>query len=64
MFKGVNLKGTGFTDAFLYHIRVEGADLRDAKGLTQAQLDETCGDTTTGIPAGLSKPVRWRCAED
>lgn len=32
---------------------IKGTDLRRAKGLTQAQLDQACGDTATRVPAGL-----------
>ncbi|MGD9981086.1 MAG: pentapeptide repeat-containing protein [Hyphomonadaceae bacterium] len=32
---------------------LSGADLRNARGLTQMQLDEACGDRRTRLPRGL-----------
>lgn len=32
---------------------LSGADLRNARGLTQAQLDQACGDRRTRLPRGL-----------
>jgi pentapeptide repeat protein len=51
-----NLSATGLSGANL-----NGAKLRDAKGLTQTQLDEACGDSKTKLPEGLTlKP----CSKD
>jgi hypothetical protein len=36
--------------------RLEGADLREAKNLTQEQIDRTCVDEDTLLPTGLSAP--------
>lgn len=44
--------------------RVEGVDLSQAQGLTQAQLDSACGDTKTVLPKGLKTPARWPCPKD
>ena len=64
IFHGANLAGTNFTRAYLYWARFEGVDLSDATGLTQAQLDMTCGDDKTVLPPGLTEPARWPCGED
>lgn len=47
-FAGADLTRMNFEDADL-----SGADLRHARGLTQAQLDEACGDPRTRLPPGL-----------
>jgi uncharacterized protein YjbI with pentapeptide repeats len=62
-FRGANLAGANlahanvddadFTDADLSITSVKGTDLTKAKGLTQAQLDKSCGDAETKTPAGL-----------
>jgi uncharacterized protein YjbI with pentapeptide repeats len=49
--QGTNLQGANLTGADL-----RGVDLSQTKGLTQAQLDKTCMDAATVLPAGLSKP--------
>jgi uncharacterized protein YjbI with pentapeptide repeats len=59
-----NLSGTrlmlaSLTDALLWGAILIGADLRGADlssaiGLTQAQLDQACGDTRTKLPQGLT----------
>lgn len=43
---GANLQGANLS----------GADLEIARGLTQAQLDRACGDTSTRLPAGKTIP--------
>ncbi len=48
-FTGANLKGANFS----------GANLALAKGLTQAQLDQACGDDSTHLPKGKTIP---RCS--
>jgi len=40
---------------------VIGADLSGVTGLTQAQLDLTCGDPATRLPPGLAPPASWPC---
>jgi uncharacterized protein YjbI with pentapeptide repeats len=47
-----------FTRANVTHMNFEdadigGADLRNAEGLTQAQLDAACGDRLTRVPRGM-----------
>jgi len=58
-----NARGADFTRASFAHADVtrmnledanlSGADLRQARGLTQAQLDQACGDRSTRLPRGL-----------
>ena len=44
-----NLTKADLTDAIL-----SGANLKDAQGLTQRQLDSACGDDKTKLPAGMT----------
>ena len=46
-----------FTGASLASANLSGADLETARGLTQAQLDRTCGDRSTSLPKGLRIPA-------
>jgi uncharacterized protein YjbI with pentapeptide repeats len=55
VFDGADLTRMNFDNADL-----SGADLRRARGLTQAQLNRACGDGNTLLPRGLR--VR-RCAD-
>lgn len=55
------LLGTDLTHADLAAVNLSGANMRSAKGLTQEQLDEACGDSHTLLPYGLTiKP----CPQD
>jgi uncharacterized protein YjbI with pentapeptide repeats len=47
-FSGADVTRVNFGDANL-----SGANLRTAEGLTQAQLDQACGDGRTQLPRGL-----------
>lgn len=61
-FKDVKVTGpVDFTSAFLFLTRFEGVDLSQATGLKQDQLDLSCGDEDTKLPAGLKTPVGWPC---
>ena len=61
-FKDVVFKGPiSFDRAFLYLTRIEGLDLSAATGLAQWQIDLTCGDDKTKLPAGLAVPKNWPC---
>lgn len=53
-----------FTDAYMYLTRIAGADLSGATGLTQAQIDLTCGDAKTKLPGGLTPAATWPCGTD
>ncbi|MCZ6863823.1 MAG: pentapeptide repeat-containing protein [Alphaproteobacteria bacterium] len=46
---GANFEGADIIGAVLH-----GADLTLAKGLTQAQLDQACGNEETKLPNGLT----------
>lgn len=58
-----NAQGADFTRATfgnadvtrmnLRDANLSGADLRHARGLTQAQLDQACGDRRTRLPRGM-----------
>ncbi|MEM9573129.1 MAG: pentapeptide repeat-containing protein [Pseudomonadota bacterium] len=50
-FGASNLSGANLTGANL-----SGADLSLAKGLTQAQLNQACGDSSTRLPKGKTIP--------
>jgi len=56
--QGADLAGADLTGARLVRAKLFRTDLRKAKGLTQAQLDRACGDSSTRVPAGL---VARRC---
>ncbi|MDM9629704.1 pentapeptide repeat-containing protein [Rhizobium sp. S152] len=53
-----------FDGAFMFLTRINGLDLSAATGLEQAQVDLTCGDSNTKLPAGLSTPKSWPCDSD
>ena len=59
-----NLAGASFKRAYIYWARLEGVDLSKALDLTQAQIDMACGNAQTKLPAGLTMPSQWPCAED
>jgi uncharacterized protein YjbI with pentapeptide repeats len=48
-----NLTGADLTGADLTITSIRGTDLSTARGLTQSQVDEACGDADTKLPAGL-----------
>ena len=63
--RGATFEGPiDFTDAFLFLTRIGGLDLSKATGLEQAQIDLTCGDKATKLPAGLKAPATWPCKLD
>ncbi|MCG8460536.1 MAG: pentapeptide repeat-containing protein, partial [Holophagales bacterium] len=45
--------------AILEKTLLYGVDLTHVLGLTQSQLDRSCGDSRTRAPAGLSRPAHW-----
>lgn len=61
-FRGALLDGKpDFGRAFMFLTRIEGVNLSTATGLSQDQLDLACGDDSTVLPAGLTRPVSWPC---
>ncbi|HEY5337689.1 MAG TPA: pentapeptide repeat-containing protein [Rhizomicrobium sp.] len=71
-FKGVSFRDADLAGANLAHAKLDdadfsgadlsitsfkGTDLTKAKGLTQAQLDKSCGDADTKAPVGMKVPV-------
>tara|TARA_R110000868_G_scaffold193059_3_gene437720 strand:+ start:4976 stop:5464 length:489 start_codon:yes stop_codon:yes gene_type:complete len=50
-FGSANLSG-----ARLANSNISGAEMATTIGLTQAQLNQACGDTSTQLPAGLHVP--------
>ncbi|MFD1746509.1 pentapeptide repeat-containing protein [Rhizobium helianthi] len=64
-FKNARISGpVDFASAFLFLTRFEGVDLSQATGLKQDQIDLSCGDQKTKLPAGLVAPASWPCPED
>ena len=51
---GGNFDGADFKDAELHHAVIAGVDLSHARGLTQDQVDDACGDARTRLPKGLT----------
>lgn len=56
--RGADFTRANFADADVTRMNFEdadlsGADMRNARGLTQAQLNEACGDGRTRLPHGL-----------
>ncbi len=49
---GADLRGANLNSTSLNGADLRGADLRDAIGLTQAQLDEAIIDSDTQLPSG------------
>jgi len=56
---GAGLTGANLTWALLDGADLTGADLRQTKGLTQAQIDAAIGNSTTQLPEHLHMPERW-----
>ena len=48
--------GADFAGADLNGAILSGAEMRQAHGLTQSQLNTACGDASTELPAGLRVP--------
>ncbi|MGV9009510.1 pentapeptide repeat-containing protein [Brevundimonas sp.] len=55
-FVGTYLDGVNFSGATLTGTNLSGATLMRATGLTQARLNQACGDETTRLPRGLTIP--------
>lgn len=50
------LHDASLQDAMLYQTNLQGADLRNVKGLTQSQVNMAFLDKHTKLPPGLSRP--------
>jgi len=50
------LDNASLQNAMLYQTNLQGADLRNVKGLTQNQINMACLDQHTKLPPGLSRP--------
>ncbi len=48
--------GARFDGARIEGMNFSGAELADARGLTQTQLNAACGDSATTLPAGMTIP--------
>ncbi|RYG07007.1 MAG: pentapeptide repeat-containing protein, partial [Caulobacteraceae bacterium] len=55
-FVGAYLDGANFSGATLTGANFSGASLERASGLTQARLNQACGDEATNLPRGLTLP--------
>ncbi|HEY0600956.1 pentapeptide repeat-containing protein [Brevundimonas sp.] len=55
-FVGAYLDGSNFSGATLRGANFAGASLERATGLSQARLNQACGDEATRLPPGLSIP--------
>src|SRR5215813_10382987 len=56
---GANLLGARLMGVDLAHANICGADLSTAEDLTNEQLCETKGDTSTILPDELQPPEKW-----
>lgn len=54
---GGSFNGAKFVNAKLRNTNISGSDLSTTTGLTQAQLNEACGDAETRLPNGLVVPA-------
>ncbi|MFN3668681.1 MAG: pentapeptide repeat-containing protein [Brevundimonas sp.] len=55
-FVGASMEGASFAGATLTGANFSGASLARTTGLTQARLNQACGDEATRLPRGLSIP--------
>ena len=53
---GTHLDGANFRGARLTGANFSGAEMARAVGLSQAQLNQACGDAATRLPGGLRIP--------
>ena len=61
---GVDLSGAKLREAnlhgtFLVAVKLDGADLSTAKGLSQPQINSAQGDKDTKLPEEFQRPPRW-----
>ena len=62
-YDNTSLVGTSLDGAYLTGTNLIGVHLNEARGLTQAQIDEASGNWMTWLPAGLTSPARWLAPE-
>jgi len=55
-FVGTYLDGSTFKGARMAGTNFSGAEMSRVTGLTQAQLNTACGDSSTRLPRGMSTP--------
>jgi uncharacterized protein YjbI with pentapeptide repeats len=55
-----DLTGVDLTSAVLKGAMLDGADLTNAIGVTQEQIDSAIGDTSTKLPADIVMPESWK----
>ena len=60
LFKGSDPSEANFSDATLDQADLTGIDLREAKNLTQEQIEEASGDESTKLPTDLHMPKSWK----
>jgi uncharacterized protein YjbI with pentapeptide repeats len=58
-----NLKQANFTGSSFYKVGFFGCDLSQSEGLTNEMLQNTFGDVSTLLPAGLMRPEHWSPVE-
>jgi hypothetical protein len=51
-------------NTYLSRANLSGADLGEAEGLTQADLEDTTGNETTQLPPDLKPPAHWNVKTD
>jgi len=56
---GANLVGARLMGVDLAHANISGADLSTAEDLTDEQLQETQGDSSTKLPDKMHAPQKW-----
>ena len=56
-FQGAKLDGANFAGARMPGTQLYGTDLSKVVGLTQGQLETSCGDASTILPPGLLVPA-------
>ena len=67
--RGANLSGADLRGAYLYDVDLRGVDLREAniesaRGLTQEQINEANGNSSTKLSADLHMPESWKESAD
>lgn len=63
--RDVKLEGNiSMSGTFLFRTHLEGVDLNMITGLKDWQLELACGDETTKIPDGLTRPATWPCPDE